>query len=154
MAIYVSGVVCRDVLEEKDGTLSLLRLSDVVTIDIPEDIDPSQAHMEPVNVILYLSFRSDGPEDFVATIRALRPDGQWTISTALQTVIEGVMEGHHYVLRLEIDATLAGVWTFEIKVRDELVLKVRFLVNHKRVSALQPALNPPPPTSTAHPESE
>jgi|SRR5579862_1730766 len=127
MAIYTSGIICEQALDES-GVLSAIRIIDHVLVDLPSPLPAGTVVAYPVRIYAILSFKSDEPEAFDMRFEALRPDGNRYRQDPLPIRTAGGAGGHIVRIKLDIDPRLIGLWWFEVLIRDEVALRLPFVV--------------------------
>ena len=129
MAIYTSGIICRDaIVEENTGILSAVRIVDHVVVDIPQPIPSGSVIAYPVPFFVIIVFKSDAPEEFEMVFSAIRPDGKRKDEAPVPIRTGGGPHGHNVRIRIDMDPRLVGTWWFEVNVRGEVALRLPFSV--------------------------
>lgn len=131
-----AAAICSDVIEGKDGVLSLIRIIDRLTITAAGSGPPSDmpaARYPLILVLMFVSGRARGSHS--VAIKMEQPDTTtrdcWTGSVFL----EGEDRGANVVIRLEADFPLEGLYWFGLYFDDALVTKMPFRVIYQRVEA-------------------
>jgi hypothetical protein len=136
MAIYVSGFICQDVIEEKSGLYSALRFADRLTVTFPAGVDPKT--LAPLSAHVLILYRSEDPQRFPSTIKILDPEGQGPPPRIDNIVIDGGIRGHMSHAHLVLQPGKAGLWWIEVSVNDEVRLRIPFEIIHTLQSGSHP----------------
>jgi hypothetical protein len=130
VAIYASGILCKDVLEEtmQDGqrVFSAIRIIDTIEVDLPEiPVSGEVTYVAfAIPCFALLVFKSDEPEEFDVVWTAIRPDGPRIALGPYRCSTGGGLSGHILKVTLNIPPQLTGLWWFEVAVRGELKLRM------------------------------
>jgi hypothetical protein len=136
MAIYVSGIICREILEEAGNILSAIRITDVVSLDIPESVDISKVEILPAEFYILLVVRSDEPEEFDLEFTPIAPTGSKSRTQVLHSKVSSGVRGNTFRIATKVDARLPGLWWLEIKTQGRIALKMPLHIRHNRVPDL------------------
>ncbi len=125
------AVLCERVLEEKDGTLSLIRVIDRLVItaegtDVPEEIPPGQF---PLTVLMSWF---NGLGNYEAKIRVDFPDANFFESPTLPFYLDSLDKVHNQIVRLVIPVKRQGVYWFNFLLGDEIKSRVPLRVIYQR----------------------
>ena len=135
MAIYTSGLICQEAIEESGQIFSAIRIIDRIEVDLPTEIDPEKTIIaNQIACVALLLIRTDGPEVFDVTFTAVAPVPPGVLDPPsglrmLPREFKGIhsgggVHGHQMRLNLKIDPRLVGLWWFEVAVNNALVLKM------------------------------
>lgn len=127
------AAICKDVLEEKDGTLSLIKLVDNFTQvrngpNPPEEMPPFTLATKMV-----ISFKAGGATgDFSAKFELINPSGKKLEEEGYQFTLEDPAGGHNIIVDLTFDATEPGVYWIYLFLNGEVKAHVPMKVNYIR----------------------
>ena len=143
------AVLCQHVLEEKDGTLSAIRIIDRITVDVEVD-GPGDTELPPlpVNAVLLLIFKKDAVNErsFTASVTVRNPAGAETAVASLPLAIgSGPAKGANLIVRLGFGAKESGIYWFSISVDGVARAKVPLEILINKVTASTTS-NPPAQT--------
>ncbi len=131
-----AALFCDQVIEGKDGVLSLIRVVDRLTTvasgpGAPKDMTPVTHPL--LAVIMLSSGSARGPEE--VRLEMERPDGQrkdvWTGTVHM----EGEDKGQNLVLNFPTTFELAGLYWFNLYMGDHLLTKMPFRLMYTRFSS-------------------
>jgi hypothetical protein len=130
-----AAALCNMVLEEKDGTHSLIRMVDRLTFTVVGDAPAIMPTINVNNVLLFLSFKSG----YVKGSRSIKvslstPSGDEINQASFTALFEGDERGINVTVQLNLGIQEEGLYWFNVYVDDELVTKVPLRVIYQRVS--------------------
>ena len=125
------AALCERVLEEKDGTLSLIRLIDRLVItaegtDLPTQLPPGQVPLTAV-----MSWIS-GLGNYEAKIHIDFPDGNSLESPTLPFYLDSLDKVQNHIVRLVLPVKRTGVYRFNFMLGDEIKRTVPLRVIYQR----------------------
>lgn len=130
-----AAVLCENVIEDKQGVLSLIRIVDrfvhtAVGADAPLEMPPFavSAHL----VIMLVSGEARGQNELQISIN--KPDGLTSGLTTVPVLWEGVDRGVNVNLQLSMVMTMQGLYWIEIRLESELLTRVPLRVVYGRMS--------------------
>lgn len=138
MAIYVSGVFCKEVLRERSPSgaelLSAIRILDIVDVEIPTDTALTEGTvLGPAEFFLLAQLRSDDPEEFEIELAAITPSGKQTRIQAFPSKLGGNVSGHAIIVTIKLNAATEGNFWFEWRIKGELMLRMPLSIRHNKV---------------------
>lgn len=126
---------CENVIEDKTGVLSLIRIIDTITQTAagnppPEDMP---AITWPLNLVLmFKSGKARGRYNL--KIVPELPDGS-ALDPIITTVhFEGEEKGHNQVAKLSFTFQLEGLYWFDIFLNEEKISSIPFRIKYDRIS--------------------
>lgn len=139
------AVLCEKVLEEKDGTLSLIRIVDRIMQSVRGYGTPTE--MQPFDVgplVMVVSLKSDRARGrFEVRLRMERPSGlQEDLPIALPVLMEGDERGQNLLLNFGFRADLEGLYWFDVLLNQEAITRIPLRVLYQRLD-----LGPLPPNA-------
>ncbi|SRR6266851_4649398 len=140
-----AALLCENVIEDKQGVLSLIRIVDrfqqtAIGPDAPADMPPF-----PLATNLVLMFASGEARGSAEIALALRkPDGLSQELTTVPVLWEGEDRGANVVLQLQLLLTMQGLYWVEVRLESEMLTRMPLRVVYGRMS-LPPGAQARPP---------
>lgn len=133
---YVTAALfCERILQEKDDTLSVMRVADKLTLQVPpggfpEGIKPA------IPVIFFLSLKS-GPVvgQRNVTIRAIKPGGR--PAKEVQTLpinFLGQDQGQNYIVNIMLGVEEFGLYWFEVVFDEQVLTRTPLMIVQQELS--------------------
>ena len=129
-----AALVCGDVIEAKDGVLSLIRVIDrlIVTAAGPE----APTEMPPVPqrlkiVLMFVSGRARGTHP--VELRIEKPDGNIESGWMGSVFLEGEDRGANVIIDIQTEFTSEGLYWFQVYFEAEQLTKIPFRLIYQRV---------------------
>ncbi len=124
-----AALLCENVIEEKDGTLSALRIIDRVALQVslPSKNESLPIPPLPVNAVFLLVFRKQVDEErsFTAAVVTTGPSGKETAIASLPvTMPAGIGKGQNVVLRLLFGVQDTGTYWLTVRVDGTVLARV------------------------------
>lgn len=131
-----TAVFCESVIEAKDGTLSIIRIIDRLTVNAagpgaPHEMPPIQHQLTAV-----LTFKGGDAQGRV-DVRVEMEKPSVTDRTVVwegSMLCEGPDRGQNFVLRLQQTFDLEGLYWFHVYVGDETMTRIPFRLLYLRQS--------------------
>lgn len=123
VARVVLAVFCDQIIEGKDGTLSLIRIIDRLTVTPPGSEEIGQPPVDVVPVTAVVGLRSELERKGVVTIRFIGPDGTGGNDLSVPIYLPGQEHGVNFVFRAGIPSPRPGVYWMEIALDGETVTR-------------------------------
>ncbi|MFQ5433721.1 MAG: hypothetical protein ACE5FD_02490 [Anaerolineae bacterium] len=125
---------CENVIEDKTGVLSLIRIIDKITrtvagTDPPDDMPPINYDMKLALMLKSGSARGRGN----IRIKIEEPSGLSVDGPSISVHLEGENSGANLITQLSIDFSQEGVYWFWIYFDDTLLSKIPFQVMYSRI---------------------
>jgi hypothetical protein len=125
------GALCERVLEEKDGSLSLIRLIDRLVItaegtDVPRELPPGQV---PLTALMSWV---NGLGSYEAKVRVDIPDGSSIESPTLPFYLDSLDKVQNHIVRMVLPVKRAGIYWFNFLLGDEIKSRVPLRVIYER----------------------
>ena len=140
MAIPDSGpylnaaLLCENILQEQDGTLSIIRMIDRITLTAPASSSPEALPPLPFSCNLLLAFKSGSARGkSTVKLKIETPSGIKLPEQLLPVLFEGDDRGVNLNLALNIVIDQEGVYWFEILLEEEFLTRVPLRVLYQRV---------------------
>lgn len=131
---------CENVIEDKSGVLSLIRLVDRLTVSSQGASSPEQMPSTPLNWFLVLAFKSGSARGSVqVTIQPELPSGLRLDPVRLTPYFEGGNRGCNIITRIALMLREPGIYWFRIYVGDTLITQIPLEVIYSRTVIPGPA---------------
>jgi hypothetical protein len=119
--------MCERVLEERDGTISVVRIAERLRIDaageFPETNEPSVGI--PIVLLLVFKRESEGASNYLIRITATSPAGRVTQIVETELVIGiGRGKGTDLILRFGFPVSGGGLYWIGVTAEDELLTRI------------------------------
>ncbi len=125
---------CENVIEDKAGTLSLIRIVDRLTVSSQGPTAPEKMPPTPLNWFLVLVLKSGQARGSVSvTIQPELPSGIRMPGVTLTPHFEGENRGCNIVSKMGLMLEEPGIYWFHIYVADTLATKVPLEVIYSRM---------------------
>lgn len=129
-----AAVLCGDVIEGKDGVLSLVRVIDRLTLsvtgsDTPANM-PSLASLLKM-VLMFVAGRARGSHQ--VTVKMEKPDTEVKPVWSGTVFLEGEDRGANVVLELQATLDQEGLYWFDVEFDGGLMTRMPFRVIYQRV---------------------
>ena len=130
----IAAILCEKVLQEKDETVSIIRMIDRVTLTVPASISPETLPPLPLNLTLFLSFKSGSAKGRnTIKLRIESPSGIKLPEQLLPILFEGEDRGANLILALNLVVDQEGVYWFDIFLEEELITRIPLRMIYQRV---------------------
>jgi len=125
-AFVTAALICQHILEEKDGTLSVIRIADKYIAEPPSEVGTQENQLVPaIPINMLIVVRGTGPGPHSIGIKPILPSG--TPLTQREVPIELSSPGHSHNLILRSVLGLvegSGLYWFEVFLDKELCFRV------------------------------
>lgn len=131
-----AAAICSDVIEGKDGVLSLIRIIDRLTITAAGPQPPAEMPPQkyPLKIVLmFISGRAKGSKSVALKIE--RPDASVHDAWSGTVFLEGDDRGANLVIGLEMEFNLEGLYWFDAYFEGTRLTRMPFRVIYQRVGA-------------------
>lgn len=129
------AVFCENVIEDKHGVLSIIRVIDRTIVTATGSGAPETMPAFPMNATMVLAFKSGFAKgSHRIKIRPVNPDGKPLPEVVVPLHLEGDDRGQSLVLPFRMVLAQEGLYWFEIFVGDALVTRMPFRVIYQPVS--------------------
>ncbi len=129
-----AALICEKVLQEKDETVSIIRMIDRVTLTVPASASPETLPPLPLNLSAFISLKS-GSARGRQTVkwRTETPSGIKLAEQLLPVLFEGEDRGTNLILTLNIVVDQEGVYWFDVLLEDELLTRIPLRILYQRI---------------------
>lgn len=129
------AVLCQEVLEEKTGLLTLVRLTDRLIVTAgsgsPEDLPPV-----PVNLVAVIGFKAgDARGRHNLSLKQETPSGLMLPAVTVPMFFEGEDRGARVILKLGLQAEQEGLYWFDVQLDERPITRIPLRVIYQRISA-------------------
>lgn len=136
--IQIAGL-CEQVIEDKTGALSLIRVIDTITHAVASPDAP--AEMPPVTypmkmVIMLKAGRAHGRHEL--KIIPEQPSGEIKPPLARSIHMEGEERGVNHIINMVFTFTMEGLYWFNVYFDDSLLTRIPLRVKYERIVTQQP----------------
>ena len=137
MPYLTAALLCERVIEEKNGTLSVIRIADRVEVEIPPGGVPGG--YRPVVPISGLVALKSGPAKGSFTLRIIitRPSGERLEGPAIPVELEGEDRGQNFILNFLIGVSEEGLHWFEVVFENQVLSRIPLMVVRKQEPELE-----------------
>jgi hypothetical protein len=134
-----TAALCEQVIEDKTGVFSLIRIIDTITHtearpDAPIDMPPVTYPMKMV--IMLKSGRARGRHELKITPEL--PSGEVKHSFTHSIQLEGEERGANNIINLMFTFTMEGLYWFNIYLDDSLLTRIPMRIKYNRIVTQQP----------------
>lgn len=130
----VAALLCERVLQEKDETVSIVRIVDRITLTVPASRTPETLPPLPLNLTLFLSFKSGSARGRnTIKLKIESPSGFNLPEQLLPVLFEGDDRGVNLILALNMVVDQEGVYWFNILLEEEHITRIPLRILYQRV---------------------
>lgn len=138
-----AAVICENVIEDKQGVLSLIRVVDRVirgasgpAAQVPEQMQPFDHHL--FLCLMFVSGEALGSQEL--TLVMAKPSGLRDPMTSSTLLFEGQDRGANVVLEMQLRLELEGLYWIEVHLGGEIVTRLPLRVVYQRQTRQLPGL--------------
>ncbi len=134
----VAAVICEKILQEKDETISVIRMVDRFNVTVNALGSPENLPPIPINLGLLISLKSgEARGRYTVKLRIVSPSGLQTLPDQLLPVLfeGGEDRGANLILNLNMVIDQEGVYWFGIFLEETLLTRVPLRVVYQRVGS-------------------
>lgn len=132
------AVFCEQVIEDKQGILTLVRIIDRTTMTASGPNAPEKMPPFPVNANMVIGFKTGFAKgSHEVKIRPTSPDGRQLPEVTVPMHLEGDDRGANLVLPFRMMAEQDGLYWFDVYVGNRLFTRMPFRILYQRVSTQQ-----------------
>jgi len=136
-----AAALCEQIIEDKTGVLSLIRIVDTVTHTVASPDAPSE--MPPVTypmkmVIMLKSGRARGRHEL--KIVPEMPSGELKQPVVQSLQMEGEERGANHIINMFFTFTMEGLYWFNVYLDDSLLTRIPLRTKYNRVVTPAPPL--------------
>ena len=139
----IIAAFCENVIEDKSGTLSLIRVVDRMNLTVQGPTSPEEMPPTVLNWFLVLVMKSgEARGSHAVKIEPEMPSGIRLDPMMLSVHLKGGNLGHNTITKFNMKIEMPGVYWFRIYVDDQFLTQIPVEVIYSRIVTPQP----PPPT--------
>ncbi|HZO75952.1 MAG TPA: hypothetical protein VFB60_27390 [Ktedonobacteraceae bacterium] len=129
-----AAMLCEKVLQEKDETISVIRMVDRLVITVNTLGSPETMPSTPISLYMLIALKS-GTARGRGTIglRAEAPTGLTIIDQLFPVLFEGEDRGTNLIINLSITLEQEGVYWFNILLEERFLTRVPLRVLYQRI---------------------
>ncbi len=134
----VAAVICEKILQEKDETISVIRMVDRFNVTVNALGSPENLPPIPINLGLLISLKSGEARGiYTVKLRIVSPSGLQTLPDQLLPVLfeGGEDRGANLILNLNMVIDQEGVYWFGIFLEETLLTRVPLRVVYQRIGS-------------------
>lgn len=131
--------LCENVIEDKAGVLSLIRIIDRIQIDAHGPEAPVSMPEGKVSLKLVLSFKSGSARGSIpVTIQPIAPSGLKSLpALKMDVFFEGEDRGANLVTNLQLPVKEQGLNWFDVSLEDQLITRIPLRIVYRRFTQTQ-----------------
>lgn len=133
------AAICHTALLENTGAMSVIRVTDRITVaGVTPDMQP-----QPLQLTVAILLKAgDMIGQYNVRIRVRSPQGQETMGQPILFLFEGGDRGVQVVLPMAMIATEPGTYWFDLLIEDDVLTRMPLTVLYQRIQ-LPPGVVPP-----------
>lgn len=116
-----TAALCSQVLEEKDDSISLIKLADKFSLVVNQ---LNQGNLPSFIVPMFIAFRGDAPGTYKFTIAVESAGEKFDYPGEAEVEIKGPERGHNIRISLTIPAPVEGMYWIGVYLDKELCVRV------------------------------
>lgn len=129
-----AATLCEQVLEEKDGVQSIIRMIDRLTVSGATQTPEIMPTLQVNQYWLFLSFKSGSIRDSrTIKVNMCTPGGEEISQASIKALFEGDERGVNLRIQLQLLLQEEGIYWFDVYVDEELVTRVPLRVIYQRM---------------------
>ena len=130
----IAAVLCERVLQERDGTMSVIRIVDRVTATTQDEKSPEEMPPVPVNLKALITLKSgEAKGNYAVTVQPVFPSQRKGPVITMPVLLEGEDRGVNLIFDVRFKASEQGVYWFDVMIRDEVVTRIPLRVLYQRI---------------------
>ena len=134
----VAALICEKILQEKDGSISVIRIADRVTLNALASHSPETLPPIPVSLAALISFKSGSAKGRHTVKWTTETPSGLTLPEQLFTVLfEGEDRGVNLILNLNMMLDQEGIYWFSVLLEDELLTRIPLRILYQRMGPNQ-----------------
>ena len=138
-----TAIFCEQVIEDKSGVFSLIRIVDRMHISTYGPTAPEEMPPSTLNWFLVLSFKSgEAKGSYSIKIEPELPSGIRLQPITLSAYFEGGTRGQNIISKLNMKLEMPGIYWFRIYVDDQFLTQIPVEVIYSRTVTPQPPILP------------
>jgi hypothetical protein len=139
----ILAAFCEQVIEDKSGVLSLIRIVDRLNVTSQGPNAPEEMPATSLNWTLVLTLKSgEARGSHPVKIVPVLPSGETLPQITLSAYLEGGNRGQNIISKMQMPLRMPGVYWFKVYVDDEFLTQVPVEVVYSRIVTPGP-IEPP-----------
>lgn len=138
--LLVAAFFCEQVLQERDGVLSAVRIIDTYIHKFPASA-PEEGRSAAIQPNLVIILKSGDFEGRGAVTVAIRTPGgeRREVPQAFPVFLEGGHNGANIIVRLQVETDVPGLYWFDVSWEEKVLISTPLQVKHE---SMQPKTGP------------
>lgn len=130
----IAALLCEKILQEKDETVSIIRMVDRVTLTTQAALSPETLPPIALNLNAFISFKSGSARGrHTVKLRIETPSGLKLPEQLLPVLFEGEDRGVNLILGINIVVDQEGVYWFDVLLEDVLLTRIPLRILYQRI---------------------
>lgn len=130
----IAALLCEKVLQEKDETVSIIRMVDRITLTTHALGSPETLPPMPITLSAFISLKSGSARGrHTVKWRTETPSGMKSAEQLLPVLFEGEDRGANLILTLNMIIDQEGVYWFDVLLEDQLLTRIPLRVLYQRI---------------------
>ncbi len=137
------AALCENVIEDKQGVLSLIRVVDRIISTVAGPSSPEKMPPVPINLIAVVSFKSGSARGtHTVKLRPEAPSGIRLEEISFPVLFEGEDRGVNIIAHMGLLAQQEGLYWFDVLLDDVLVTRIPLRLVYQRLTIGPPSIPP------------
>ncbi len=129
-----AALLCEKILEEKDGSVSIIRMIDRITLTTQAPSSPETLPPTPLNLSALISFKSGSARGrHTVKWRIETPSGLKLPDQLLPVLFEGEDRGVNLFLNINMVVDQEGIYWFDVLLKDQLLTRIPLRILYQRI---------------------
>jgi len=130
----VAALLCEKVLQEKDGTISVIRMIDRITLTVNTLDSPETIPSTIINLSALISLKSGSARGKgIVKLRVETPSGLKLLDQLLPVLFEGDDRGVNLIVAFNMVIDQEGVYWFDVLLEEQLLTRVPLRILYQRI---------------------
>lgn len=130
----VAALLCEKVLQEKDGTISVIRMIDRITLTVSTLGSPETIPSTIINLSALISLKSGSARGKgIVKLRVETPSGLKLLDQLLPVLFEGDDRGVNLIVAFNMVIDQEGVYWFDVLLEEQLLTRVPLRILYQRI---------------------
>jgi Family of unknown function (DUF6941) len=130
----VAALLCEKVLQEKDETISVIRMIDRITLTVSAPSSPETIPSTIINLSALISLKSGSAKGKgIVILRVETPSGLKLPDQLLPVLFEGDDRGVNLIVAFNMVIDQEGVYWFDVLLEEQLLTRVPLRILYQRI---------------------
>src|SRR5260370_42592485 len=130
----MAALICEKVLQEKDETVSIIRMIDSITLTAQASHSPESLPPLPVSLCAFISFKAGSARGrHIVKWVTETPSGLKLPEQLLPVLFEGEDRGVNLILGINIVVDQEGVYWFDVLLENVLLTRIPLRILYQRI---------------------